>query len=173
MKMNLKQTELEGMNIYRDKKDQKVYLDPITKSGYVITPAKEKTFKTQSNVPLYTALVGVFCYALFDFSWWVSLLAMVIVFAILEYRFRKFLGTCTRYANFKPNKLHQPTSYSSPDSIIYLKIVLFGALAILLVVSVVCFDTNKEVFFGSIAVAIACVFIALKYVSILISRKRV
>lgn len=45
MKMNLKQTELEGMNIYRDKKDQKVYLDPITKSGYVITPAKEKHLK--------------------------------------------------------------------------------------------------------------------------------
>ncbi len=173
MKMNFKQTELEGMNIYRDKKNQKIYLDPITKNGYVITPAKEKTFKTQSNVPLYTALVGVFCYALFDFSWWVSLLAMVVVFAILEYRFRKFLGSCTRYSNFKPSKVHQPTSYSSPDGIIYLKIALFSALAILLIVSVVISNANKEVFFGSIAVAVACIFIALKYVSIIVSRKRV
>ncbi len=173
MKMNFKQTELEGMNIYRDKKNQKIYLDPITKNGYVITPTKEKTFKTQSNVPLYTALVGVFCYALFDFSWWVSLLAMVVVFAILEYRFRKFLGSCTRYSNFKPSKVHQPTSYSSPDGIIYLKIALFSALAILLIVSVVISNTNKEVFFGSIAVAVACIFIALKYVSIIVSRKRV
>ncbi len=171
-KMNLKQTELEGMNIYTDKKGQKVYLDPITKNGYVITPAKEKTFKTQSNAPLYTALVGVFSYALFDFSWWVTIIAMVVVFALLEYRFRKFLNSCTRLSNFKPNKAHQPTVYSSPDSIIYLKIVMFTALAVLLVVSVVCFETTQAVFFGSVAVAVACAYIDFKYISIIISRKR-
>lgn len=170
---NTKQKELEGINIYLDKKGQKVYLDPFTKKGYVITPAKEKTFQMLNNIPLYVALVGVFCYVLFEFPWWVSLIAMAGSAALLTYRFYKFLGNCTTYASFKPEKKHQPTSYSSPDSIIYMKIVLFALLAILLVISVTAFTVeNNSIFFGSIAIAIVCFAIAIKYLTIIIGRKR-
>lgn len=169
---NTKQKELEGINIYLDKKGQKVYLDPFTKKGYVITPAKEKTFQMLNNIPLYVALVGVFCYVLFEFPWWVSLIAMAGSAALLTYRFYKFLGNCTTYASFKPEKKHQPTSYSSPDSIIYMKIVLFALLAILLVISVTVFTVeNNSIFFGSIAIAIVCFAIAIKYLTIIIGRK--
>lgn len=169
---NTKQKELEGINIYLDKKGQKVYLDPFTKKGYVITPAKEKSFQTINNIPLYVILVGVFCYVLFEFPWWVSLIAMAISAALLTYRFYKFLGNCTTYANFKPDKKNQPTSYSSPDFIIYMKIVLFTLLAILLIVSVTVFTaSNKTVYFGSIAIAIVCFAIAIKYLTIIIGRK--
>ena len=160
---NTKQKELEGINIY---------LDPFTKKGYVITPAKEKTFQMLNNIPLYVALVGVFCYVLFEFPWWVSLIAMAGSAALLTYRFYKFLGNCTTYAGFKPEKKHQPTSYSSPDSIIYMKIVLFALLAILLVISVTAFTVeNNSIFFGSIAIAIVCFAIAIKYLTIIIGRK--
>lgn len=170
---NTKQKELEGINIYLDKKGQKVYLDPFTKKGYVITPAKEKSFQTINNIPLYVILVGVFCYVLFEFPWWVSLIAMAVSTALLTYRFYKFLGNCTTYANFKPDKKNQPTSYSSPDFIIYMKIVLFTLLAILLIVSVTVFTaSNKTVYFGSIAIAIVCIAIAIKYLTIIIGRKR-
>lgn len=170
---NNKPKELEGINIYIDKKGQKVYLDPFTKKGYVITPAKEKTFQTINNIPLYTVLVGVFCYVLFEFPWWVTLIAMLASAALLTYRFYKFLGNCTTYANFKPDKKNLPTSYSSPDSIIYMKIVLFSLLAILLIISVTAFSTtSKTIFFGSIAVAIVCIAIAIKYLTIIIGRKR-
>lgn len=170
---NTKQKELEGINIYLDKKGQKVYLDPFTKKGYVITPAKEKSFQTINNIPLYVILVGVFCYVLFEFPWWVSLIAMAVSAALLTYRFYKFLGNCTTYANFKPDKKNQPTSYSSPDFIIYMKIVLFTLLAILLIVSVTVFTaSNKAVYFGSIAIAIVCIAIAIKYLTIIIGRKR-
>lgn len=170
---NTKQKELEGINIYLDKKGQKVYLDPFTKKGYVITPAKEKSFQTINNIHLYVILVGVFCYVLFEFPWWVSLIAMAISAALLTYRFYKFLGNCTTYANFKPDKKNQPTSYSSPDFIIYMKIVLFTLLAILLIVSVTVFTaSNKTVYFGSIAIAIVCFAIAIKYLTIIIGRKR-
>ena len=169
---NTKQKELEGINIYLDKKGQKVYLDPFTKKGYVITPAKEKSFQTINNIPLYVILVGVFCYVLFEFPWWVSLIAMAISAALLTYRFYKFLGNCTTYANFKPDKKNQPTSYSSPDFIIYMKIFLFTLLAILLIVSVTVFTaSNKTVYFGSIAIAIVCFAIAIKYLTIIIGRK--
>lgn len=170
---NNKPKELEGINIYIDKKGQKVYLDSFTKKGYVITPAKEKTFQTINNIPLYTVLVGVFCYVLFEFPWWVTLIAMLASAALLTYRFYKFLGNCTTYANFKPDKKNLPTSYSSPDSIIYMKIVLFSLLAILLIISVTAFSTtSKTIFFGSIAVAIVCIAIAIKYLTIIIGRKR-
>ena len=173
MNNNFKQKELEGINIYRDRKNQKVYLDPFTKKGYVITPNKEKTFQTLNNVPLYTILVGVFCYVLFEFPWWVALIAMLATAALLEYRFYKFLNNCTVYANFKPEKKNQPTPYSSPDSIIYIKIALFLLLAILLILSVTLYETSqKYVFFGSIAIAIVCIFIAIKYLTIIIARKR-
>ena len=173
MKNNVKQKELEGINIYRDRKNQKVYLDPFTKKGYVITPNKEKSFQTLNNVPLYTVLVGVFCYVLFEFPWWISLIAMVATFALLEYRFYKFLNNCTVYANFKPEKKNQPTSYSSPDSIIYMKIVLFLLLGILLIVSVTVFKASSNyVFFGSIAIAIVCLFVSIKYLTMIIARKR-
>ncbi len=173
MNNNFKQKELEGVNIYRDRKGQKVYLSPFNKKGYVITPNKEKTFQTLNNIPLYTVLVGVFCYVLFEFPWWISLIAMLATFALLEYRFYKFLNNCTVYANFKPEKKHQPTSYSSPDSIIYLKIALFTLLAILLIISVTIFEAgSKTIFFGSIAIAIVCFFIAIKYVTIIVARKR-
>lgn len=173
MKTNTKQKELEGINIYHDKKGQKVYLDPFTKKGYVITKQKEKSFQTINNVALYTILVGVFCYVLFEFPWWVSLIAMIASAVLLEYRFYKFLNNCTVYANFKPDKKNQPTSYSSPDSIIYLKIALFTLLAILLILSVTLYPTTqKYVFFGSIAIAIVCFFIAIKYTTIIVARKR-
>ena len=125
-----------------------------------------------NNIPLYVALVGVFCYVLFEFPWWVSLIAMAGSAALLTYRFYKFLGNCTTYASFKPEKKHQPTSYSSPDSIIYMKIVLFALLAILLVISVTAFTVeNNSIFFGSIAIAIVCFAIAIKYLTIIIGRK--
>ncbi len=173
MNNNFKQKELEGINIYRDRKNQKVYLNPFNKKGYVITPNKEKTFQTLNNVPLYTVLVGVFCYVLFEFPWWVALIAMIATAILLEYRFYKFLNNCTVYANFKPEKKNMPTSYSSPDSIIYIKIVLFLILAILLILSVTLYETNqKYVFFGSIAIAIVCIFVAIKYLTIIVARKR-
>lgn len=172
MKEN-KKTELEGINIYLDKKGQKVYLDPFTKTGYVITKNKEDTFKKLNNIPLYTILVGVFCYVLFEFPWWISLIAMIVCGSLLTYRFYKFLNTCTTYPSFKPAQRNLPTSYSSPDSIIYIKIVLFALLGILLVISVTVFPAaNKTVFFGSIAVAIICIAIAIKYIQIIMGRKR-
>ena len=98
---------------------------------------------------------------------------MVVCGSLLAYRFYEFLNTCTTYPNFKPAQRNLPTSYSSPDSIIYIKIVLFALLGILLIVSVTAFPAaNKTVFFGSIAVAIICIAIAIKYIQIIIGRKR-
>ena len=65
MKNNFKSNELEGLNIYTDKKNQKIYLDPITKNGYVITPEKQNTFKVYSNTVLFAILSAIFIYMIF------------------------------------------------------------------------------------------------------------
>lgn len=171
---NNKTKELEGINIYVDKKGQKLYWDPFTKKAYVITKNKEKTFQNLYNIPIYIILVGIFCYILFELSWWISLLAMVITGVFLTYRFYKFLNNCTSYNNFKPDQKNLPSSYNSPDSIIYIKIALFTLLAIGLIVSVTVFKaSSKEIFFSSIALAIFSITIAFKYLTIIIGRKRI
>ena len=74
MENKFKTKELEGINIYRDRKNQKVYLDPITKNGYVITPEKEKTFKTYSNVVLFAVLSAIFANMIFEFKWYICII---------------------------------------------------------------------------------------------------
>ena len=74
MKNNFKSNELEGLYIYTDKKNQKIYLDPITKNGYVITPEKQNTFKVYSNTFLFGVLSAIFIYMIFEFSWWICLI---------------------------------------------------------------------------------------------------
>ncbi|MDO4500807.1 MAG: hypothetical protein Q4B60_05965 [Erysipelotrichaceae bacterium] len=173
MKNKFANTELEGLNIYRDRKGQKVYLDPITKNGYVIPPNKEKTFKVLENVVLYTALTGVVAYALFDFSIIVTIIIMAAVFAFLEFRWRKFLSNCTMITKFKPVKKNESEIYSSPDSMIILKIVAYLAVASLLIVTAVLDKSgNTTMFAVSIAVAVAAAFIGVKYITILYARKK-
>lgn len=172
MKNNFQHKELEGINIYLDKKGQKVYLDPITKNGYVIPEAKQKQFKTYSNVALYAGLSAIFAYVLFELNIIISILIGIVVFGILEWRFRSFLNNCTMYAAFKPEKKHQPTAYDSPNSIIYIKIVLYLVLAGLLVATCFMGETkNASVYVASICIAIAAVYIAVRYVLILVARK--
>lgn len=171
-KNNFQQKELEGINIYLDKKGQKVYLDPITKNGYVITPEKEKQFKTYSNVVLYAALSGVFAYALFDWHPLICVVIALAVFGVLEWRFRLFLNKCSMYSAFKPEKKHQPTAYSSPDSIIYVKIVLYIAMAGLLIATCILGEnTNVSIYVASICLAITCVYVCIRYIMIIVARK--
>lgn len=164
---------IEGINIYRDKKGQVVYLDPFTKNGYVITPQKEKTFKTLNNVLLYTALVGVFSYALFEFGLPVTVLAMAGVGGFLEWRFRKFLNNCTVIRGFKPEKKHRLIDSEQSDKLVIIKTVMYIVLAGLLIATTVYYRESDKLVNGvSIACAVVCVFIAGKYISIMISRKR-
>lgn len=173
MQNNFQHKELEGMNIYLDKKGQKVYLDPITKNGFVIPEAKQRQFKTYSNVGLYAGLSAIFAYVLFELNIIICIVIGLVVFGILEWRFRLFLNNCTMYAKFKPEKKHQPTAYSSPNSIIYIKIVLYFVLSALLIATCFIGETkNASVYVATVCIAIAGIYIAIRYILILVARKK-
>lgn len=164
---------IEGINIYHDKKGQIVYLDFFTKNGYVITPQKEKSFKTLSNVLLYTALVGIFFYVLFEFPLWISVASMVIVGGFLEWRFRKFLNNCTVIKNFKPEKKNDYFDHEQSTTLVIVKAILYFVLAILLFITVFLYkDSDKTINAISVAAAVACLYISFKYISVIISRNR-
>lgn len=174
MKNNFKSNELEGLYIYTDKKNQKIYLDPITKNGYVITPEKQNTFKVYSNTFLFGVLSAIFIYMIFEFSWWICLIIGVVVFAFLQWRFRRFLANCTMYKNYKPDKKNTREIYNSPTSLIILKTVLYLVLGTLFVVTVALNYGKGDVMLNGACVccAIACAFIGFKYISVLIARKK-
>lgn len=174
MKNNFKSNELEGLNIYTDKKNQKIYLDPITKNGYVITPEKQNTFKVYSNTVLFAILSAIFIYMIFEFSWWICLIVGIVVFAFLQWRFRKFLANCTMYKNYKPEKKNTREIYESSTSLIIIKMALYLILSVLFIVTVVLSYGKGDVLLNGACVccAIACAFIGFKYISVLIARKK-
>lgn len=174
MKNNFKSNELEGINIYTDKKNQKIYLDPITKNGYVITPEKQNTFKVYSNTVMFAVLSAIFIYMIFEFAWWICIIVGLAVFAFLTWRFRKFLGNCTMYKNYKPDAKNKREIYESPTSLIILKTILYLVLGALFVITVVLNYSKGDALLNGacLCCAVACAFIGIKYVSVLIARKK-
>ncbi len=174
MENKFKTKELEGINIYRDRKNQKVYLDPITKNGYVITPEKEKTFKTYSNVVLFAVLSAIFANMIFEFKWYICIIIGIAVFAFLEWRFRKFLDNCTMYKSFKPDKKNKPEAYDAPASLITIKSILYIVLGILFIITVVLNYKQGDRLLNGVCIccAFGCLFIGVRYILVLVSRKK-
>ena len=173
MNTSFKNRKPEGINIYKDEKEQTIYYDLFTKKAYIISTAKEKQFSVLNNVSLYSILVFVFAYTLFNLSLPISAIIAVLVFVILEWRLHRFLNNCTFIRNFKPDKLSKSNETSLSTGFLVIKALAYMVLGLLLVISVTVFKTDKSlVFGGSMALAIASFYMSLKYLSIIIVRKR-
>ncbi len=166
-----RQRELAGINIYRDKKGQKVYLDPFSRKAFIITPEKKDRFLALNNVPLYGILTFVFTYVMFELNIYVSLAVSLAVAVVMEWRFRRFLNGCTFYSNTRFLKQHADRVVSSSEDLSILKPLLHLALALVLILSAIFIRTNDSlVYGGSIALAVAFLFAFLKDLSVFISR---
>lgn len=171
MNIKNKNKKPEGINIYKDEKERTIYYDFLTKKAYVISASKEKQFSIINNVYLYSILVFVMEYAVFNLSLPISIVLAVIVFFILEWRLRYFLKNCTYISNFKPKKANRFDDSSLSNGFLAMKATAYMVLGLLLGISVTIYkNDNSLVYGGSLALAVASVYISLKYLSIIIAR---
>ena len=93
--------ELSGMHIYKDNHNRYVYYDIFTKNGYVISNVP--SYRNYANRFILAAVVGILVYT-FDFGKWTlpfALGAALLVWAVMEYKFRAFLRHQTLIMNFR------------------------------------------------------------------------
>ena len=163
--------EPEGLHIYKDKRGQIIYLDPFSQKAYIITNEKKERFMALNNVPLYGALTFVFSYVMFELNIYLSLALSCIVTLLFEWRFHRFLDSCSFYRNFQFVRGHRDLLAPSAKTARIFKAFLHLALAVILILSVILIESNDPlVYGGSIALAIAFLYAFVKDLSIFITR---
>ena len=129
---------LRGMHIYRDKKNRAIYYDVIFKKAYVITTVDTKTYTIYAQrffIALALAvLVMSLSYEKYPHLMVVGPLLALLVYALMEWRFRSFLSTCSQI----PVKLDEwigkdELNASESKGRLITKTVLLLLLAILIV----------------------------------------
>lgn len=151
--------ELAGMHIYKDDHDRYVYYDVFSHSGYVINNIQ--SYKGYSNRFMLGLVAGVLIYT-FDLGPWKPLLAIgaaLIIYAIMEFKFRQFLKKQTLILNFQP-KERPPrvlTAASETKKKIILKIILLMLFAGLIIA--LPFVPSKQEY--DIFMKVACVAIGI------------
>lgn len=137
-KSNKAVNTISGMNIFKDNKGRFVYLDRFSKTGYIVPVESMKQYRYYS-MRFFLSIAIFVLLADYILAPWLAAVITLIVYALMEYRFRKkFLASLTQVPNFTP-ALHQSrmeAMASGDTSKIILRIVLFLALAILLVLNV-------------------------------------
>lgn len=131
---------LSGMHIYRDKKNRSIYYDVLTKKAYVLTSADAKTYTIYAQRFFIALAIAVLIMAL-TYENHANLmlfgpLAALVIYGLMEWRFRVFLNTCNQI----PVKLdewvgREQLSAQEPKSRLITKTILLVALAILIIVN--------------------------------------
>ena len=161
------------MFTYSDKNGQTIYYDLFTRKAYAISPSKEKQFSVLNNYMLYSALSFAFAYALFNLSLPLSIAIAILVFIISVWRLHRFLGKCTFISSFKYERSNNASDSELSNGLILIKAGAYLALGALLIISVTAFKADNSLVFALfIALAIASFYVSLKYLSIIIARKK-
>lgn len=127
--------KIGGLNVYHDEKGRPVYLNRFNHVGYVLTD-KTKPFRTYSSRFFIGGIAAIFAY-MFELPLFMCIILGIVAYALMEFKFRKFLQTLPQIPNFKPvNHLGTIQSEATLDmKKIVIKIGLFLALAVLLIVN--------------------------------------
>ncbi|PID82657.1 MAG: hypothetical protein CSB16_00010 [Clostridiales bacterium] len=128
-------TNVEGLFVYRDKKNRVIYKDIFSKDGYIIKPNKISTFKKYQNRYLAAIAVVALGYNfVFTIEVW-TIIAGIILIA-LEYLFRnRFLTSCEKIENFDTSKAKNIDKLSRGRIIILA--VLYLILSVLLIANAI------------------------------------
>lgn len=174
-KSSTKNTLLSGRNTYRDTHGNLIYYDHHKNIAYRIPSAKENTFATFQSRYALAVICFVFLYILFSLNVWLSIGISVAVAAFMEWRYRTFLKNLAQSTGFiKKEKIR-----SIDDSIdltvgaIILRIVLYGALAVLLVINTFVSENiigNKPIIVISYMVAVLAGFMTVKYIQMAVRK---
>lgn len=127
-----------GFNIYHDDKNRTIYYNRFSHQAYIIKPQDFNTFRTYSMRFFFALALVIVLFSFSDTFLANPLFAIgvgVIVLLILQVKFHFFLNRCTSINNFDTKRAysHIPLLAMEEPRRILLKILLFGALAVLVV----------------------------------------
>lgn len=151
--------ELAGIHIYKDDHNRYVYYDVFSHSGYVINNVQ--SYRGYANRFMLALVAGVLLYT-FDLGTWkpfIAIGAALLIYIIMEIKFRSFLKRQTLILNFQP-KERPPrvlTAASEEKKKLILKIILFLAFSILIIVLPFVSTTQQY----DIYMKVACVLIGI------------
>lgn len=125
--------ELAGFHIYKDDHNRYVYYDVFSHNGYVLN--NTQSYKAYSNRFILGLVAGILIYT-FELGVIISILGGVLIYAVMEFKFRSFLKKQTMLINFQPKKRTPRIIVAASDkkNKIILRIVLFFVFAVLIIV---------------------------------------
>ena len=159
--MNTKgKKQIRSFSVYLDKNGNSIYYDRFTKCGYLLKEEVFAQFRTYNNRYLLAFMFGILAYNFItDLRW--TILITVGIAVVMEFFFRKkFLTHLTKYPNFKPVVKAQENN-SEPKSKIIMRMVLYLAFAVLIVLNAYQQKYGNLILFTSYLAAVIAVYGAL------------
>lgn len=126
--LNPEDEKIGGFGVYRDDKGRPVYWNRFNKSAYLIS-GKTKPFRTYSS-RFFIGIIAAALTYVFNMPVPLCIIIGLVVYVVMEYKFRSFLKTLPEIKNFNPrNHVGRVESEAKMDTY---KIVLKIVLAILM-----------------------------------------
>lgn len=163
-----KTTLLAGKDTYRDTHGNLIYYDRKKNIAYRITSKDENTFATYRSRYALALVMFVFLYFLFNLNIVISAGLSIGAALFLEWRYRCFLKNMVQSTGFiKKDKIRSiDETIDLTTGALVLRIVLYGLLAVLLVVNTFVSDNvigNRPIIVISYMVAILAGYMAVNY----------
>ncbi len=146
---------LNGKNIYRSKNGQAIYYVSKEKTGYKIPVESEGLFQTLLIRHYVSVIVGLLTYFTLIPNIIISILIPLIIFILMEWKFRHFLKGCGKILNYKPHQRESIKEKEAPKSSIG-RIFFFFLIGFLLIVNAFLSEEIRNIpftFFGSFLAA--------------------
>ena len=174
-KSSTKNTLISGRNTYRDSHGNLIYYDKHKNIAYRIPSTKENTFAIFQSRYALALICFVFLYILFTLNIWLSIGISIAVAAFMEWRYRTFLNNMAQSTGFiKKEKIRSiDETIDLSTGAVILHIVLYGALAVLLVINTFVSENvigNKPIIVISYMVAVLAGFMTVKYIQMAVRR---
>lgn len=127
---------LRGINIFRDNRGRPVYRNPFNKKGYILT-GKTKQYKRLSSRYILGIIAGLLI-SLFDAPWYVCVVVGLIVWGLVEMKFRQFLSRLTQIPNFVPIKEEKTTTFEKGElpTIIFKSVLMFAVAVVIVLIAI-------------------------------------
>lgn len=162
-----KRGAIAGRNIYIDDKGQTIMYISRTQTGYILKEKDAKNFNLYHNRIAIGIAVAMLLMS-FTNDWRISIIAGIVLFAVLQYRFVKvWLPTLPQIPNFKPK---QKKSFieglveTNNKGRCTLLAILYAMLGILLVVNGIIIKSDIIIIVFEVATMLACLYMSTQYV---------
>ena len=162
-----KRGAIAGRNIYIDDKGQTIMYISRTQTGYILKEKDAKNFNLYHNRIALGIAVAMLLMS-FTNDWRISIIAGLVLFGVLQYRFVKaWLPTLPQIPNFKPKQkksfIEGLVETNNKGRCILLA-VLYALLGILLVVNGIIIKSDIVVIIFEVATMLACLYMSTQYV---------